>query len=122
MSIHNGCYPYGICITHESTRCRADELVTVELMFDGTFGGLDPAQLAALTSCLVPVERSNVRGPPPLGAAASRLSRPTRLCSVTAAWILFRLWLASVLARCLRVCLKGPATEGRARNSLLSPQ
>jgi hypothetical protein len=91
-------------------------------MFDGTFGGLDPAQLAALTSCLVPVERSNVRGPPPLGAVASRLSRPTRLCSVTAAWILFRLWLASVLARCLRVCLRGPATVGRACNSLLSPQ
>lgn len=39
-----------------------DELVTVEMMFDGTFGSLDIHQLVALVSCLVPVDRSNVRG------------------------------------------------------------
>ena len=39
----------------------ADELLTVELMFNGTFNGLDVHQLVALVSCLVPVEKSNVR-------------------------------------------------------------
>lgn len=38
----------------------ADELVASELMFNGTFGKLDKHQLAALVSCLVPVENSNV--------------------------------------------------------------
>ena len=36
----------------------ADELLASELMFNGVFGGLDPARLAALASCLVPVEKS----------------------------------------------------------------
>lgn len=31
------------------------------MMFDGTFGGLDKHALVALVSCLVPVDRSNVR-------------------------------------------------------------
>lgn len=31
------------------------------MMFDGTFGSLDKHQLVALVSCLVPVDRSNVR-------------------------------------------------------------
>ena len=30
------------------------------MMFDGTFGRLDKHELAALVSCLVPVDRSNV--------------------------------------------------------------
>ena len=36
----------------------ADELLAAELMFNGVFGGLDPPRLAALASCLVPVEKS----------------------------------------------------------------
>lgn len=40
----------------------ADELLTTELMFNGVFGGLDKHQLVALVSCLVPVEKSQVRG------------------------------------------------------------
>jgi ATP-dependent RNA helicase DOB1 len=36
----------------------ADELLASELMFNGVFGGLDPPRLAALASCLVPVEKS----------------------------------------------------------------
>lgn len=47
----------------------ADELVAVEMMFDGTFGGLDPHALVALVSCLVPVDRSNVRSPCGCGVA-----------------------------------------------------
>ena len=39
----------------------ADELLTTELMFNGTFNNLDKHQLVALVSCLVPVEKSNVR-------------------------------------------------------------
>jgi hypothetical protein len=41
----------------------ADELMCTELMFNGTFRGLDAAKLVALTSCFVPAEKSNVRGP-----------------------------------------------------------
>lgn len=41
----------------------ADELLTTELMFNGTFNNLDKHQLVALVSCLVPVEKSNVRIP-----------------------------------------------------------
>lgn len=37
-----------------------DELMASEMMFNGTFGSLDKHQLAALVSCLVPVENSNV--------------------------------------------------------------
>ena len=37
----------------------ADELLAAELMFSGAFGGLAPAHLAALVSCLVPVEKSD---------------------------------------------------------------
>lgn len=36
----------------------ADELLATELMFNDAFRGLDPHQLAALVSCLVPVERT----------------------------------------------------------------
>ncbi len=38
----------------------ADELLTAELLVNGTFGGLDKHQLVALISCLVPVDRTNV--------------------------------------------------------------
>ena len=38
-----------------------DELLTTELMFNGVFNSLDKHQLVALLSCLVPVEKSNVR-------------------------------------------------------------
>ena len=41
----------------------ADELLTTELMFNGTFNNLDKHQLVALVSCLVPVEKSNVSIP-----------------------------------------------------------
>ncbi|KDD77176.1 DSHCT domain-containing protein, partial [Helicosporidium sp. ATCC 50920] len=36
----------------------SDELLTTELMLNGTFNRLDPHQLAALISCLIQVERS----------------------------------------------------------------
>ena len=38
----------------------ADELLTTEMMFNGTFNGLDKHQLVALVSCLVPGEKSQV--------------------------------------------------------------
>ena len=37
----------------------ADELLATELMFDAAFNSLDVHQLAAMVSCLVPVEKSN---------------------------------------------------------------
>ena len=37
----------------------ADELLAAELMFNGVFKRLDKHQLAALASCLVPVEKTN---------------------------------------------------------------
>lgn len=40
---------------------NADELVVAELIFNGTFHGIDKYRLAALLSSLVPVEQSNVR-------------------------------------------------------------
>ncbi len=36
----------------------ADELLAVELLLNGTFSSLDSAQLVALASCLIPVEKS----------------------------------------------------------------
>jgi len=36
----------------------ADELLTTELLFNGAFSELEPPQMAALMSCLVPVEKS----------------------------------------------------------------
>ena len=39
----------------------ADELLTTEMMFNGTFNGLDKHQLVALVSCLVPGEKSQVQ-------------------------------------------------------------
>lgn len=42
-----------------------DELLTTELMFNGVFNSLDVHQLVAVVSCLVPVEKSNVRLPNP---------------------------------------------------------
>ncbi len=39
----------------------ADELLTTEMMFNGTFNGLDKHQLVSLVSCLVPGEKSQVR-------------------------------------------------------------
>ncbi len=47
----------------------ADELLTAELLLNGVFTALDAHQLVALVSCLVPVDKSNVRSP-----AASPLS------------------------------------------------
>ena len=44
----------------------ADELLTTEMMFNGTFNGLDKHQLVALVSCLVPGEKSQVRACPVL--------------------------------------------------------
>ena len=44
----------------------ADELLTTEMMFNGTFSGLDKHQLVALVSCLVPGEKSQVATAPPL--------------------------------------------------------
>ena len=56
------------------------------MMFDGTFGRLDKHELAALVSCLVPVDRSNVSGGlllllllhalPLLGGAAAGVRAP----------------------------------------------
>lgn len=40
-----------------------DELLTTELMLNGVFNSLDKHQLVAVISCLVPVEKSNVRRP-----------------------------------------------------------
>lgn len=37
----------------------ADELLTTEMMFNGTFNSLDIHKLVALVSCLVPVEQSS---------------------------------------------------------------
>ena len=37
----------------------ADELLVTELMFNGCFGRLDHHQLVALSSCFMPVEKSN---------------------------------------------------------------
>ena len=42
----------------------ADELMAAELMFDGTFSGLDHHAVAALASCLVPMEKSKESTPP----------------------------------------------------------
>jgi hypothetical protein len=53
----------------------ADELLAAELMFNGTFGSLDKHQLAALVSCLVPAEKSSVRG-----SAACAHPPPTNNC------------------------------------------
>jgi superfamily II RNA helicase len=39
----------------------ADELLAVELMFNGVFNDLDKHQLVALCSCLLPTEKSSVR-------------------------------------------------------------
>lgn len=36
-----------------------DELLVTELMFNGTFNDLDPHQVAALTSCFIPGDKSN---------------------------------------------------------------
>lgn len=44
----------------------ADELLTTEMMFNGTFNGLDKHQLVALVSCLVPGEKSQVCPAPAL--------------------------------------------------------
>lgn len=37
----------------------ADELLTAEMMFNGTFGALDKHQLAALVSCLIQSESTD---------------------------------------------------------------
>ena len=37
----------------------ADELLTIEMMFNGTFNSLDIHKLVALVSCLVPVEQGS---------------------------------------------------------------
>ena len=59
----------GVCTPHRTAphptpphpaHPTPDELLTTEMMFDGTFGGLDKHELVALVSCLVPVDRSNV--------------------------------------------------------------
>jgi ATP-dependent RNA helicase DOB1 len=58
----------------------ADELLTSELMFDGTFSSLDKHQLAALVSCLVPVENTNseIQLTKPLANALGRLQQTAR--------------------------------------------
>jgi ATP-dependent RNA helicase DOB1 len=58
----------------------ADELLTSELMFDGTFGSLDKHQLAALVSCLVPVENTNaeIQLQKPLAHALGKLQQTAR--------------------------------------------
>jgi ATP-dependent RNA helicase DOB1 len=58
----------------------ADELLTSELMFDGTFGSLDKHQLAALVSCLVPVENTNseIQLQVPLANALGTLQQTAR--------------------------------------------
>ena len=38
-----------------------DELLSAELLLNGVFGGLNPHQLVALVSVLIPTEKSNVR-------------------------------------------------------------
>ena len=60
---------------HSLPHMRAgDELLSTELMYNGTFNSLSPALLVALVSCLVPTEKSNVRpallhaAPPPFSA------------------------------------------------------
>ncbi|KAI7838418.1 hypothetical protein COHA_007790 [Chlorella ohadii] len=69
----------------------ADELLTTEMMFDGTFGSLDKHQLVALVSCLVPVDRSNdqikltaqLAGPlTALQAAALRIAQVSKECKL----------------------------------------
>ncbi|PRW61094.1 superkiller viralicidic activity 2-like 2 isoform A [Chlorella sorokiniana] len=69
----------------------ADELLTTEMMFDGTFGGLDKHALVALVSCLVPVDRSNdqikltaqLAGPlGQLQAAAQRIAEVSKECKL----------------------------------------
>lgn len=57
----------------------ADELLTTEMMFNGTFNGLDKHQLVALVSCLVPGEKSQVWFVP-----ASELSHAYWPCSLSA--------------------------------------
>lgn len=57
----------------------ADELLTTELMFNGTFNNLDKHQLVALVSCLVPVEKSNVS----IGISAYYLLGATCCCPLT---------------------------------------
>ena len=44
----------------------ADELLTTEMMFNGTLNGLDKHQLVALVSCLVPGEKSQASPHVPL--------------------------------------------------------
>ena len=54
----------GIVTIKGKAACRidtADELLTTEMMFDGTFNSLDVHQLVALVTCLVPGEKSQVR-------------------------------------------------------------
>ncbi|KAL4421012.1 hypothetical protein ABPG77_008849 [Micractinium sp. CCAP 211/92] len=54
--------PDGMVLLKGRAACEidtADELLTTELMFNGTFGSLDKHELVALVSCLVPVDRSN---------------------------------------------------------------
>ena len=43
----------------DSEISSTDELVITELMFNGTFSGLDVHKLVALVSCFVGVEKSN---------------------------------------------------------------
>jgi hypothetical protein len=57
------CTPYsaGIVTIKGRAACEidtADELLTAELMFNGTLLGLDIHSLVALVSCLIPVEKS----------------------------------------------------------------
>lgn len=53
--------PAGVVTLKGRAACEidtADELLAAELLLNGTFGGLEPAALVALASCLVPVEKS----------------------------------------------------------------
>ena len=69
----------------------SDELMAAELMFDGTFSDLDHHSVAALASCLIPMEKSKEAAPPKgtlkraldaLRRAASRIAELSRECGL----------------------------------------
>ena len=59
----------------------ADELLTTEMMFNGTFNGLDKHQLVSLVSCLVPGEKSQVWCCKSLNGSFSLNQSETKQCT-----------------------------------------
>lgn len=60
--------PDGLVLVKGQAAClimAADELLCTEMMFNGTFKGLEPAKLVALVSCLIPTDKTNVGSPFP---------------------------------------------------------